>query len=168
MCFTFWDVNVRMEWDTTLDISNTLEVLSPDTVISHQLMKRVWPATQRDTCFVSHLRKLDLSIQNTQDVGSWLVINFSTEHPKATSKCIRAKVNVSMLCQTFLDPPDIPKEKATRENLVCKIYYVAHANPGGWVPGSVLRTVYKREYPKFLRKFSAYVQEKCKDKPISW
>ncbi|XP_071487817.1 ceramide transfer protein-like [Diadema antillarum] len=168
MCFTFWDVNVRMDWDTTLECSNTLEVLSPDTVISHQLMKRVWPATQRDTCFCSHLRKLDLSIHNSTDVGSWLVINFSTEHPKAMSKCIRAKVNVSMLCQTFLDPPDTPIETATRDNLVCKIYYVAHANPGGWVPGSVLRTVYKREYPKFLRKFSAFVQEKCKDKPIMW
>ncbi len=31
-----------------------------------------------------------------------------------------------MLCQTFLDPPNIDKKKATRNNLVCKIYYVAH------------------------------------------
>lgn len=41
-------------------------------------------------------------------------------------KCIRAKLNVSMLCETFLDPPDINPEEATRDNLVCKVYYISH------------------------------------------
>lgn len=39
-------------------------------------------------------------------------------------------------------------------------------HPGGWVPASALRQVYKREYPKFLRQFSSYVLKKVKDKPL--
>lgn len=39
-------------------------------------------------------------------------------------------------------------------------------NPGGWAPASVLRAVAKREYPKFLKRFTLYVQEKTAGKPI--
>lgn len=39
-------------------------------------------------------------------------------------------------------------------------------NPGGWAPASVLRAVYKREYPKFLKRFTQYVIDQCKNKPI--
>lgn len=39
-------------------------------------------------------------------------------------------------------------------------------NPGGWAPASVLRAVAKREYPKFLKRFTSYVQEKTAVKPI--
>ena len=31
-----------------------------------------------------------------------------------------------------------------------RITYCSVVNPGGWAPASVLRTVYKREYPRFL------------------
>lgn len=41
-------------------------------------------------------------------------------------------------------------------------------NPGGWVPASALRAVYKREYPKFLKRFTGYVVEQCKNKPIMY
>ncbi|XP_022096492.1 collagen type IV alpha-3-binding protein-like [Acanthaster planci] len=166
MCRLFWDLKYRMDWDGTLDWCKSLETLAPDTFICHQMMRRVWPATQRDTCFLSHIRKLDLSQQSQGDVGSWIVVNYSVDHPDGTSKCIRAKINVCMLCQTFLDPPDTKLEDATRDNLVCKIYYVAHANPGGWVPSSVIRAVYKREYPKFLRRFSGHVVDFFKNKAI--
>lgn len=39
-------------------------------------------------------------------------------------------------------------------------------NPGGWAPASVLRAVAKREYPKFLKRFTSYVQDKTSDKAI--
>lgn len=39
-------------------------------------------------------------------------------------------------------------------------------NPGGWAPASVLRAVYKREYPKFLKRFTSYVRDATKDKEI--
>ncbi len=37
---------------------------------------------------------------------------------------------------------------------------------GGWVPTSALRAVYKREYPKFLKRFTHYVKERCHNQPI--
>ena len=67
----------------TIDFSNTLETLGTDTVISHQAMKRVWPATARDTCFASHIRKLDLSEKGMKDAGATIVVNFSVDHPDA-------------------------------------------------------------------------------------
>lgn len=44
--------------------------------------------------------------------------------------------------------------------------FVFIVNPGGWAPASVLRAVAKREYPKFLKRFTSYVQEKTAGKPI--
>uniref|UniRef100_A0A671PPZ7 Collagen type IV alpha-3-binding protein-like n=1 Tax=Sinocyclocheilus anshuiensis TaxID=1608454 RepID=A0A671PPZ7_9TELE len=46
------------------------------------------------------------------------------------------------------------------------LFVVAAVNPGGWAPASVLRAVAKREYPKFLKRFTSYVQEKTAGKPI--
>jgi len=43
---------------------------------------------------------------------------------------------------------------------------VVAVNPGGWVPSSVIQVIAKREAPKFLKNFTAYVQEKTKDKEI--
>lgn len=34
------------------------------------------------------------------------------------------------------------------------------------VPTSALRAVYRREYPKFLKRFTRYVQDRCRDQPI--
>lgn len=109
-----------------------------------------------------------------------------------SSRCVRAKINIAMICQTLVSPPEGDKE-ISRDNILCKITYVAngappslclclikdnrllmllsHAcifavNPGGWAPASVLRAVAKREYPKFLKRFTSYVQEKTADKPI--
>lgn len=39
-------------------------------------------------------------------------------------------------------------------------------NPGGWAPATLLRAVYRREYPKFLTTFSNYVIASTKSKPI--
>jgi hypothetical protein len=39
-------------------------------------------------------------------------------------------------------------------------------NPGGWAPASVLRALYKREYPKFLKRFTQYVIEAQDKKDI--
>ena len=99
-----------------------------------------------------------------------------------------------MICQTLVSPPEGDKE-ISRDNILCKITYVANGaflhfetdgmrcwqckdilttrshlvcavNPGGWAPASVLRAVAKREYPKFLKRFTSYVQEKTAGKPI--
>ena len=204
------------------------------------LFQRVWPASQRDVLYLSAMRKI--LANNENDPDTWLVCNFSVDHNDAqvstmcwlstisvddnhlssfysqpSSRCVRAKINIAMICQTLVSPPEGDKE-LSRNNITCKITYVANGvfpslclclikwkrwwrilenvyktscslyitfcfryfdlvlvlsqscifavNPGGWAPASVLRAVAKREYPKFLKRFTSYVQEKTADKPI--
>ncbi|KAI9521571.1 Ceramide transfer protein [Dissostichus eleginoides] len=165
VCHYFWDTAVRMDWETTIENFNVVETLSDNAVIVYQTHKRVWPASQRDVLYLSAIRKI-LST-NENDPDTWLVCNFSVDHNDAqpTNRCVRAKINVALICQTLVSPPEGDKE-ISRDNILCKITYVANVNPGGWAPASVLRAVAKREYPKFLKRFTSYVQEKTAGKPI--
>ncbi|XP_026066919.1 ceramide transfer protein isoform X2 [Carassius auratus] len=159
VCHYFWDTAFRNDWETTVESFQVVETLSDKAVIIHQTHKRVWPASQRDVLYVSVIRKI-LST-NENDPDTWLVCNFSVDHDSypPSARCIRAKINVAMICQTLISPPEGDKE-ITRDNILCKITYVANVNPGGWAPASVLRAIAKREYPKFLKRFTSYVQEK--------
>ncbi|XP_064867713.1 ceramide transfer protein isoform X5 [Oncorhynchus nerka] len=165
LCHYFWDTDVRNDWETTIENFNVVETLSDNAVIVYQTHKRVWPASQRDVLYLSAIRKILATNENDPD--TWLVCNFSVDHDNAqpTNRCIRAKINVAMICQTLVSPPEGNKE-ISRDNVLCKITYVANVNPGGWAPASVLRAVAKREYPKFLKRFTGYVQEKTSRKPI--
>ncbi|XP_026152375.1 ceramide transfer protein isoform X2 [Mastacembelus armatus] len=165
VCHYFWDTTYRNDWETTIENFNVVETLSENAAIVYQLHKRVWPASQRDVLYLSSMRKILASNENDPD--TWLVCNFSVDHDDAqpTNKCVRAKINIAMICQTLVSPPEGNKE-ISRDNILCKITYVANVNPGGWAPASVLRAVAKREYPKFLKRFTSYVQEKTAGKPI--
>uniref|UniRef100_A0A668AP63 Ceramide transfer protein n=1 Tax=Myripristis murdjan TaxID=586833 RepID=A0A668AP63_9TELE len=159
VCHYFWDTAVRMDWETELKVvENMLN-------ICFVVFQRVWPASQRDVLYLSAIRKILATNENDPD--TWLVCNFSVDHDNAppTNRCVRAKINVAMICQTLVSPPEGDKE-ISRDNILCKITYVANVNPGGWAPASVLRAVAKREYPKFLKRFTSYVQEKTVGKPI--
>uniref|UniRef100_A0A672MJF9 Ceramide transfer protein n=1 Tax=Sinocyclocheilus grahami TaxID=75366 RepID=A0A672MJF9_SINGR len=165
VCHYFWDTAFRNDWETTVESFQVVETLSDKAVIIHQTHKRVWPASQREVLYVSVIRKI-LST-NENDPDTWLVCNFSVDHDgyPPSARCIRAKINVAMICQTLISPPEGDKE-ITRDNILCKITYVANVNPGGWAPASVLRAVAKREYPKFLKRFTSYVQEKTSGEAI--
>uniref|UniRef100_A0A3Q3XK42 Ceramide transfer protein n=1 Tax=Mola mola TaxID=94237 RepID=A0A3Q3XK42_MOLML len=164
VCHYFWDTSVRLDWETTIENFNVVETLSDYAVIVYQTHKRVWPASQRDVLYLSAIRKILATNENDPD--TWLVCNFSVDHKSApTNRCVRAKINVAMICQTLVSPPEGDKE-ISRDNILCKITYVANVNPGGWAPAPVLRAVAKREYPKFLKRFTSYVQEKTAGKPI--
>ncbi|XP_051525547.1 ceramide transfer protein isoform X8 [Myxocyprinus asiaticus] len=165
VCHYFWDTTFRNDWETTVESFKVVEMLSDKAVIIHQTHKRVWPASQRDVLYVSVIRKI-LST-NENDPDTWLVCNFSVDHDSypPSSRCIRAKINVAMICQTLISPPEGDKE-ITRDNILCKITYVANVNPGGWAPASVLRAIAKREYPKFLKRFTTYVQEKTSGEAV--
>ncbi|KAK6305152.1 ceramide transfer protein [Coregonus clupeaformis] len=165
LCHYFWDTNVRNDWETTIENFNVVEMLSDNAVIVYQTHKRVWPASQRDVLYLSAMRKI--LANNENDPDTWLVCNFSVDHDNAqtTNRCVRAKINIAMICQTLVSPPEGDRE-ISRDNLTCKITYVANVNPGGWAPASVLRAVAKREYPKFLKRFTGYVQDKTAGKPI--
>ncbi|VDK60387.1 unnamed protein product [Cylicostephanus goldi] len=62
-----------------------------------------------------------------------------------------------MICQTVIKNGKNPGQ-LSRDDVMCKIIYVSQVHPGGWVPTAALRHVYKREYPKFLRNFTEYVE----------
>lgn len=103
-----------------------LEKISPDTIVFLQTHKRIWPASQRDALFWSHMRKVsnkgDPSAQN-----EWLVCNHSIDldaYPANTGKCIRIFLTVILFCQTYIDPELVAKGiKPTRNDLTCKITY---------------------------------------------
>eukprot|EP00076_Gallus_gallus_P014360 XP_015133121.1 collagen type IV alpha-3-binding protein isoform X2 [Gallus gallus] len=165
VCHYFWNVDVRNDWETTIENFHVVENLADNAIIIYQTHKRVWPASQRDVLYLSAIRKIPAFSEN--DPETWIVCNFSVEHDSAplNNRCVRAKINVAMICQTLVSPPEGNKE-ISRDNILCKITYVANVNPGGWAPASVLRAVAKREYPKFLKRFTSYVQEKTAGKPI--
>uniref|UniRef100_A0A0B6ZVZ5 Ceramide transfer protein n=1 Tax=Arion vulgaris TaxID=1028688 RepID=A0A0B6ZVZ5_9EUPU len=163
VCHYFWAFDTRMEWEATLDHSHVVEWLSDDTFVSNNVIKRVWPASQRDALFWSHIRHVSKS--NDEGPDCWIVVNYSCEHPDCQpTKYVRITMNVALICETIIEPP--ANGDITRNHITCKITYTADVNPGGWAPASVLRAVYKREYPKFLRRFTEFVTEKTKDKPI--
>ncbi|KAL7988966.1 hypothetical protein Chor_007885 [Crotalus horridus] len=165
VCHYFWNVDVRNDWETTIENFRVVETLSDNAIIVYQTHKRVWPASQRDVLYLSAIRKIP--VLNENDTETWIVCNFSVEHGSVptSNRCVRAKINIAMICQTLVSPPEGNK-KISRDNILCKITYVANVNPGGWAPASVLRAVAKREYPKFLKRFTSYVQEKTAGKPI--
>ena len=53
-----------------------------DTLVAHQVLKRVWPSTQRDIVFLSALRELPPRSPDEHGFG-YVVCNFSVEHPSA-------------------------------------------------------------------------------------
>ncbi|CAF1644645.1 unnamed protein product, partial [Adineta ricciae] len=165
ICHYFWEFQYRMEWETTLDSTKIIEVLDPQTVVFYQVHKRVWPAAQRDSCFWSHIRSFTSS---DEDQPTWLVVNYTTPHLLAPIKSpqVRIVANVALICETVINEPPLNPKDIKRENIECKLTYVAFVNPGGWVPSAALRSVAKREYPRFLKRFSSYVLEQTRDKPI--
>lgn len=75
-----------------------LETLADDTVVILQIHKRVWPASQRDALFWSHIRRAQDDVAGDGDApdarrtprDTWIVCNHSTQHPEAPqvrSKC---------------------------------------------------------------------------------
>ncbi|XP_066148344.1 ceramide transfer protein [Euwallacea fornicatus] len=167
VCHYFFNPKYRYDWETTLEHMKVLETISDDTLIFFQTHKRIWPASQRDVVFWSHLRNLP-NDQDRDGPDVWTVVNYSTEspdHPANVGKTVRIYLQVCLLCQTRVNPPK-DGTPITRDNVSCKITYCSVVNPGGWAPASVLRAVYKREYPKFLKRFTAYVTNQTKNKPL--
>ncbi|XP_030560811.1 collagen type IV alpha-3-binding protein [Drosophila novamexicana] len=168
MCHYFFMPEFRNDWETTLEDCTILEKISADTLLFLQTHKRIWPASQRDAQFWSHMRKINDGLEpGTRDM--WVVCNNSTEYAKQESKngkCVRIFLTVILACQTHLPDDYVKGQPLSRDDLTCKVTYCSVVNPGGWAPASALRAVYKREYPKFLKRFTGYVIDQCKDKPI--
>jgi collagen type IV alpha-3-binding protein len=110
-----------------------IEALSDDTLIFHQVVKKVWPAAQRDSLFWSHIRSVNRN-DPENPFPDWIVVNYSTEHELAPLKdpLIRATANIAMTCSTIIADKSKLKDPSTltRDDLICKINYVSHVNPG--------------------------------------
>jgi len=67
-------------------------MLAEDTFIYHQMHKRVWPSTQRETLFASHLCSLTNAPRPDNMVGrTWMVCNFSInrdDFPVSVDRCL--------------------------------------------------------------------------------
>lgn len=87
--------------------------------------------------------------------------------PANQGNCIRINLTVTLLCQTFVRPLK-NGEKLSRDDLTCKLIYTATINPGGWVKPTILRSIYKKEYPKFLKRYTSYVLDTVKSKAIEF
>lgn len=171
ICTRFWDTEVRLEWELTIETCRVCEVLSDRDVVLYQTHKRVWPAAQRDVCYVSGLREIRLDkiaykepeLERFGELKNcWLVINYSVDHQSAklAPGMVRATVDVAMICRTYVRHG---VKNPKRSDIKTSIVYTATINPGGWVPKKALRTVYRREYPRFLRTFTQYVAKKEQD-----
>ncbi|KAI6183186.1 Collagen type IV alpha-3-binding protein [Aphelenchoides bicaudatus] len=164
----FFDPTLKMEWDDTIVRANVVDKLADNTVVLHQIHKRVWPAAQRESLFWSHRLEIKDGL-DTDALNGFMVCNQDCERddvPLSDSSCVRVSLTIAMVCQTVILNKEKSVDSLNRSDICCKIVYVAQVHPGGWLPTSALRQVYKREYPKFLRQFSAYVVKKCKDKPL--
>lgn len=117
---------MNLSTTATLDDMAIIEKISPDTIVFLQTHKRIWPASQRDALFWSHMRK---TTDKTDDTAhdEWLVCNHSINldaYPANTGKCVRIFLTVIMYCQTYIDPAIIASgAKPTRNDLTCKITY---------------------------------------------
>ena len=60
----------------TLETMTILETISEDTMVFHQVHKRIWPATQRDALFWSHIRQVRDSDGDGKN-NTWIVCNYS-------------------------------------------------------------------------------------------
>jgi len=170
LCHYFFSPEVRTEWEHTIDSMSVLEEINSSSLIFQQVHKRVWPTAQRDAVFWSHMREVEVTPSEAEQgiVDSWIVCNKSCEHPAAPlgqGGCLRVDLTVCFLCQTVVRKGG---SKNNRADLSCRITYCSVVNPGGWAPATVLRAVYKREYPRFLKRFTQYVIDKTKSREILW
>lgn len=66
----------------TVEQMKVLETIADDTLVILQIHKRVWPASQRDALFWSHVRRVPNDTdRDAQDI--WIACNHSTEHHEA-------------------------------------------------------------------------------------
>lgn len=72
----------------TVESAKCVERISDDTLVFHQLHKRVWPAAARDAAFWSHMRPVNSNkdgLDSKTENLTWMVCNrsLSSEHPLA-------------------------------------------------------------------------------------
>lgn len=102
----FFDEDTRLSWDGMLETVEVVETLAEDTLIFHQLHKRVWPSTQRETLYCSHMCTLHSAPTPDNIVGhTWMVCNFSIDHDKVPVSTPSPLYAMPSLCINPRPPP---------------------------------------------------------------
>lgn len=66
----------------TLETMNIVDKIAEDTILFHQIHKRIWPAAQRDATFWSHLTHVPDEEDKSEDSPHiWATVNNSVELP---------------------------------------------------------------------------------------
>lgn len=87
MCHYFFDPAYRNDWETTLEDVQIVDNVAPDTLVFLQTYKRIWPASQRDALFWSHMRKITDNLdQGAHNV--WVVCNHSNQNEEYPVSCM--------------------------------------------------------------------------------
>lgn len=86
-----------------------LETIADDTLVILQIHKRVWPASQRDALFWSHVRRVSNDVDpDGQDI--WIACNHSTDHREAP---VIAK-NIILYCSFLMLSPSFVSQMMVR------------------------------------------------------
>lgn len=98
MCQRFFSPDRRFEWEETVESMKVLEEIDSNTLIFHQVHKRVWPSAQRDAVFWSHIRQVKdpvASFLSKEDVNPY--------------NCPELKLyNVWIVCNNSIEKPEVP------------------------------------------------------------
>ncbi len=70
----------------TLEDMTILEKVSPDTLVFLQTHKRIWPASQRDALFWSHMRNVKDNVDKDA-YNTWIVCNHSIDRDDYPVSC---------------------------------------------------------------------------------
>ena len=62
MAEVFHTKELKLKWDHTIESDKLLEALDEHCTIIHQILKRVWPAAQRDIVYASHKQKVGVKL----------------------------------------------------------------------------------------------------------
>jgi len=81
----------------TLESTAVIEEISSNTLLFHQVHKRIWPASQRDAIFWSHMRHVpDDKDGDAPDV--WVVCNNSIDGDAFPVRALKWRRNVLFYC----------------------------------------------------------------------
>lgn len=111
VCYHFFSPDVRWDWENTLESMKVVEEINPNTLVFHQIHKRVWPAAQRDAVFWSHIRKLNPSQLSPSPVStstssSSSSSTFTLSSPSSSEK--KDPDDIWIVCNNSTDRSDIP------------------------------------------------------------
>ena len=74
----FFRPDIKQEWDDTIESCRLVERLGPDTVVLHQVHRRIWPTSTRESLFWS--QRLNVSAHKGTDAqDAWMVRSFSLQ-----------------------------------------------------------------------------------------